>query len=229
MKECFFSALSLYEVIMCAIRGKKRESTGSVRRCRTGRSGSRMAGSAAPPFDLEKPRFDQSTYSGRLSHFLQMTDIRLVFTTDEQLSDACAKLAQFKATGRLPEGVSDEEMWRARQVKEATIHPVTNEKMFLPGRMCCFVPSNLPSTVGMLMAQTPSGMLFWHWFNQSVNVMVNYVNRSGADVNISQLSQAYGLAVVSSCSVAIGASTCVLDSPLRTRASPRSRPRCDGG
>jgi hypothetical protein len=138
-----------------------------------------------------------------------MTDIRLVFTTDAQLSDACAKLEQFKETGRLPEGVSDEEMWRARQVKEATIHPVTNEKMFLPGRMCCFVPSNLPSTVGMLMAQTPSGMLFWHWFNQSVNVMVNYTNRSGADVNISQLSQAYGLAVVSSCSVAIGASTCV--------------------
>ena len=36
--------------------------------------------------------------------------------------------------------------------------------------------------------------------------MVNYTNRSGAEVNMSQLSQAYGLAVVSSCSVAIGAS-----------------------
>jgi hypothetical protein len=58
----------------------------------------------------------------------------------------------------------------------------------------------------MLMATTAPGMLFWHWFNQSVNVMVNYTNRSGAEVNMSQLSQAYGLAVVSSCSVAIGAS-----------------------
>jgi hypothetical protein len=162
---------------------------------------------AAPPFDLEAPRFDQSTYWGRLSHFLQMTDMRLILTTDEQLADARAKLEAFKAGGgRLPEGVSNEEMWRARQVKEATIHPVTDEPMFLPGRMCCFVPSNLPSTVGMLMATTAPGMLFWHWFNQSVNVMVNYTNRSGAEVNMSQLSQAYGLAVVSSCSVAIGAS-----------------------
>ena len=48
-----------------------------------------------------------------------MTDIRLVFTTDAQLEDACAKLEQFKAAGRLPEGVSDEEMWRARQVSDS--------------------------------------------------------------------------------------------------------------
>lgn len=65
----------------------------------------------------------------------------------------------------------------------------------------------------MLMAQTPTGMLFWHWFNQSVNCMVNYTNRSGADVNMSQLSQAYGLAVVSSCSVAIGATALVKRGP----------------
>lgn len=68
-----------------------------------------------------------------------MTDLRLVLTTDAQLAKAVQKLEAFKAAGKLPDGVSDAEMWRARQVKEATIHPVTNEKMFLPGRMCCFV------------------------------------------------------------------------------------------
>lgn len=36
-----------------------------------------MAGSSVetvPKFDLEAPRFDQSTYMGRLSHFLQVSD-----------------------------------------------------------------------------------------------------------------------------------------------------------
>lgn len=41
--------------------------------------------------------------------------------------------------------------------------------------------------------------------NQSVNVMCNYVNRSGASVDTSQIAQAYGLAVGVSCSIAVGA------------------------
>ena len=52
---------------------------------------------AAPPFDLEAPRFDQSTYWGRLSHFLQMTDMRLILTTDEQLADARAEALELVA------------------------------------------------------------------------------------------------------------------------------------
>ena len=55
-----------------------------------------------------------------------MTDIRLVFTTDAQLEEACAKLAQFKAAGRLPDGVSDEEMWRARQVRRTSSLPAVS-------------------------------------------------------------------------------------------------------
>ena len=168
---------------------------------------------AAPPFDLEGPRYDQSTYSGRLSHFLEITDIRMVLTSGAQLEEAQMKLSEFKTSGKLPAGVSDEEMWKARQIKEAIIHPSTGEKMFLPGRMSCFVPTNLVPTAGMLMSTTPTTMLFWHWFNQTVNVMVNYTNRSGSDVNTTQLAQAYGLAVVSSCTIAIGASRLVSKGP----------------
>jgi hypothetical protein len=47
----------------------------------------------------------------------------------------------------------------------------------------------------------------------SVNVMVNYTNRSGAEVNLQQLGQAYSLAVVSSCGVAIGASALIKRGP----------------
>ena len=60
-----------------------RPSSSQRSRCRAASGGARraawatMAGSSAetvPKFDLEAPRFDQSTYMGRLSHFLQVSD-----------------------------------------------------------------------------------------------------------------------------------------------------------
>ena len=166
-----------------------------------------------PPFSLTAPRYDQSTYAGRLQHFVEMTDMRSLLTTDAQLQQAVARLNEFKATGQLPRGVSEEEMWKARQTKEAIIHPVTGEHMFMPGRMSAFVPVNTIPTAGMLMATTPTQMLFWHWMNQTVNVMCNYTNRSGASVNTSQLAQAYALAVGTSCTIAVGASELVKRGP----------------
>ena len=47
----------------------------------------------------------------------------------------------------------------------------------------------------MLLARSPMATVFWQWINQSVNVMCNYVNRSGASIDASQVAQAYGLAV----------------------------------
>jgi sideroflexin-5 len=96
-------------------------------------------------------------------------------------------------------------LWEAKRIKEAMIHPVTNEKMFLPGRMSAFVPVNTIPTVGMLLAQTPAQAVFWQWVNQSLNVMCNYVNRSGASIDTSQVVGAYALAVGVSCSIALGA------------------------
>ena len=110
-------------------------------------------------------------------------------------------------------GVTDAELWDAKRIKDAIIHPVTNEKMFLPGRMSAFVPVNTIPTVGMLLAQTPAQTVFWQWVNQSVNVMCNYVNRSGATVDTAQVAQAYALAVGVSCSIAVGARKLVNSGP----------------
>ena len=108
---------------------------------------------------------------------------------------------------------SDAELWEAKRIKDAIIHPVTNEKMFLAGRMSAFVPVNTIPTVGMLFAQTPAQTVFWQWINQSLNVMCNYVNRSGATVESGQVAQAYALAVGVSCSIAVGAGKLVAAGP----------------
>ena len=48
---------------------------------------------------------------------------------------------------------------------------------------------------------------------ESVNVMCNYVNRSGATVDTTQIGQAYALAVGVSCSIAVGARKFVESGP----------------
>ena len=72
---------------------------------------------------------------------------------------------------------------------------------------------NTIPTVGMLVAASPAQVIFWQWLNQSVNVMCNYVNRSGASVDTAQIGQAYALAVGVSCSIAVGARKLVESGP----------------
>jgi len=112
---------------------------------------------------------------------------------------------QFKATGKKPEGLSDAEMWEARKNVEVSIHPSTGEPLFPLGRMSAFVPMNVPLCALMLMAATPGQVVFTQWLNQTYNVLNNYVNRAGAQVDWSALLTSYGLAVTASCSIALGA------------------------
>ena len=108
---------------------------------------------------------------------------------------------------------TDAQLWEAKRIKDAIVHPVTGEKMFLPGRMSAFVPVNTIPTVGMLLATTPAQTVFWQWVNQSLNVICNYVNRSGATIDTTQVACAYGLAVGVSCSIAVGARRLVESGP----------------
>lgn len=155
------------------------------------------------PFSLTRPKYDQSIYSGRLRHFVEMVDPRTLLTSDATLQRCQLLLEQYKGQ-RLPSGVTDDDLWDARRIKEACIHPVTGEKMFWPGRMSAFVLMNVPTAVGMLAASTPLQRIFWQWANQSYNVVNNYTNRSGADVDTAEIGKAYGLAVATSCGLAVG-------------------------
>jgi len=163
-----------------------------------------------PPFNPKGARYDQSTFEGRLRHFREMTDPNTLLVGDDELKKAQSLLAAYDKGDR---SASDAELWNAKRIKDAIIHPVTGEEMFLPGRMSAFVPANTIPTAGMLLAKTPMQTIFWQWMNQSVNVMCNYVNRSGATVDTQQVAQAYALAVGVSCSIAVGARKLVESGP----------------
>ena len=93
-----------------------------------------------PPFDAKGCRYDQSTYTGRLRRFREMTDPRMLLIGNEELATAQALLDEH-ARGQAS-SATDAELWEAKRIKDAIIHPVTNEKMFLPGRMSAFVPQH---------------------------------------------------------------------------------------
>nr|XP_046163038.1 sideroflexin-5-like isoform X3 [Oncorhynchus gorbuscha] len=149
-----------------------------------------MAESAAcPAFQLGKPRYDQSSFLGRLKHFVEIIDPSTLFVSERRLTECIKLLDEFKH-GKLPPGVSDLQLWEAQKVTQAIIHPDTGEKIFMPFRMSGYVPFGTPIVVGLLLPnQTVVSTIFWQWLNQSHNACVNYSNRNATKVGLNVLIQ----------------------------------------
>ena len=49
-----------------------------------------------PKVDLSKPRYDQSTYQGRLRHFMETTNPLNVFASNKQLDEAATLVNLYK-------------------------------------------------------------------------------------------------------------------------------------
>ena len=96
--------------------------------------------SSTPPFNPSGTRYDQTTYTGRLAHFREMVSPSTLLVGDAELA-AKVDLLERHARGAAPEA-SDADLWDAKRVKDAVIHPTTGEKMFMPGRMSAFVPQH---------------------------------------------------------------------------------------
>ncbi|XP_062578380.1 sideroflexin-5-like [Saccostrea cucullata] len=160
---------------------------------------------AYPPFKLGKPRYDQSTFDGRLRHFFDVIDPRTLFTSKEELQRSIKLLDDF-AKNRLPPNVTNKELWEAQKIKQAIIHPDTGEKVFMPFRMSGFVPFGSPMVVGLLLPnQTIASTIFWQWINQSHNACVNYANRNATSPTpISRFLLGYAGAVTTAVSIAVG-------------------------
>ncbi|TKC36600.1 hypothetical protein EI555_002772 [Monodon monoceros] len=139
------------------------------------------ASTDAPPFQLGKPRFQQTSFYGRFRHFLDIIDPRTLFVTERRLREAVQLLEDYKH-GTLRPGVTNEQLRNQERSKvshpqwfvavatlectenqaavtlcsvpgscQAILHPDTNEKIFMPFRMSGYIPFGTPIVVGLLL------------------------------------------------------------------------------
>lgn len=164
--------------------------------------------------DLDKPRFDQSTFEGRAKHFLQVTSFMNILASDAELDEAKQIVDSYRA-GAEDKSLTDEDIWHAKALYDSAFHPQTGEKLFVMGRMSFQVPGNMV-IAGCMMTfyKSTAAVIFWHWANQSYNAVVNYTNRNAsASISNEQLGQAYGAAVSASVATALGFNKLVASSP----------------
>ncbi|CAG5013834.1 unnamed protein product [Parnassius apollo] len=143
--------------------------------------------------DLDKPRYDQSTYSGRAKHFLLLTNPLNILASDKELDEAKKIVDEFRKTRKMPAGYDEDKLWEKKYLYDSAFHPDTGEKMFVLGRMSAQAPMNTLITGGMItFYKTTPATIFWQWINQTFNAAVNYTNRSGdATISTKQLLASY--------------------------------------
>uniref|UniRef100_A0A7E4WBV0 Sidoreflexin n=1 Tax=Panagrellus redivivus TaxID=6233 RepID=A0A7E4WBV0_PANRE len=155
--------------------------------------------------NINKPRWDQATFTGRLKHFFTTACPINLFVREKTLDEAKEIVDSYRA-GRPPSGLTIEQLWKAKTLYDSAFHPETGQKMFLLGRMSCQVPCNMVITGVMLsFYKTNFAIISTHWVNQSFNAIVNYTNRAGENAPTGQrLFFAYCCATGGALTAALG-------------------------
>uniref|UniRef100_A0A8C9X7G9 Sidoreflexin n=1 Tax=Sander lucioperca TaxID=283035 RepID=A0A8C9X7G9_SANLU len=160
---------------------------------------------ALSSFDIDAPRWDQSTFMGRLKHFFNITDWRTALLPDSRLDEAKALVESCRA-GSIPPGTTEEQLHYAKKLYDSAFHPDTGDRMNLIGRMSFQVPGGMAITGCMLQFyRTVPAVVFWQWVNQSFNALVNYTNRNAASpITPKQIGVAYVTATSTALATAVG-------------------------
>ncbi|XP_066522807.1 sideroflexin-2 [Hoplias malabaricus] len=156
-------------------------------------------------FDVDAPRWDQTTFMGRLKHFFNITDSRTAILSNSKLDEAKALVESCRA-GSVPPGTTVDQLHYAKKLYDSAFHPDTGERMNLIGRMSFQVPGGMAITGFMLQFyRTVPAVVFWQWVNQSFNALVNYTNRNAASpITPKQIGVAYVTATSTALATAVG-------------------------
>lgn len=87
---------------------------------------------SSPRLNLDAPRFDQTTFIGRVYYFFAITNPHHVFHSSDELERAKSLVDQYRL-GLEPEGTLAQEVWRAKDLVDSAYHPDTGELNVLPG------------------------------------------------------------------------------------------------
>ncbi|XP_006817498.1 sideroflexin-2-like [Saccoglossus kowalevskii] len=164
--------------------------------------------------DLDKPRWDQSTFMGRLKHFFNITDSRNSLYSEKELDDAKELIMRYKSCTE-PPGTTEEQLYHAQKLYMSAFHPDTGDKMNVIGRMSFQVPGGMLITGGMLQFyKTWPSVVLWQWINQSFNALVNYTNRNAASpISNKQIGLSYVCATGSALVASVGLNSLTKTAP----------------
>jgi len=156
-------------------------------------------------YNVDAPRWDQSTFYGRVRHFAAVTDPSVVFVSTRKLVEAKQLLQHYKNRTE-PASTTLSDLYRAQKYFGSAFHPDTGDLQNIAGRMCANVYGSTALCGGMMIFyRSVPGVLFWQWANQSFNALVNYTNRNAkSDLTTTDLLVAYSSAVTGALTVALG-------------------------
>ncbi|CAM1505236.1 Fc.00g108730.m01.CDS01 [Cosmosporella sp. VM-42] len=167
-----------------------------------------MSSSLPGSRELPASQYDLGTYMGRVRHAVGLTDPTTLFAGAHGLERAKQLVTDYK-TGKAEHMTP--QLWKAKKLVDATLHPDTGEPVILPFRMSSYVLSNLIVTAGMLQpGLSTGGIVTWQVINQSLNVCINSANANkSSPITTAGLAKSYFVAVGASCSVALGLNSMV--------------------